>query len=160
MSTSTTEPAAAEAALRAAGLTYRLLRHEPVRSLIEAAQVRGLEPRDVVKTLVVRLSAEDFRLVLVPGDSEIAWPKLRDLLGVSRLSLPDAETAFAVTGYRRGTITPFGAQPSWPVIADQRLAGRTISLGAGEPNATVILSADEAIQALGAQWADITNTPG
>jgi hypothetical protein len=30
------------------------------------------------------------------------WPKLRALLGVNRLSMPDADTALAVTGYVRG----------------------------------------------------------
>jgi Aminoacyl-tRNA editing domain len=46
---------------------------------------------DVVKTLVVRCGEDDFLFVLVPGDRVVSWPKLRALLGVSRLSLPDAE---------------------------------------------------------------------
>ena len=49
--------------------------------------------------------------VLVPGDRVIAWPKLRALLGVTRLSMPDADAAKAATGYERGTITPDGALP-------------------------------------------------
>jgi prolyl-tRNA editing enzyme YbaK/EbsC (Cys-tRNA(Pro) deacylase) len=53
--------------------------------------------------------AEDYRFVLVPGDREIAWPKLRALLGVNRISMPNAETAYDVTGYVRWTITPLGA---------------------------------------------------
>ena len=54
-----------------------MTRHGPVRSLAEAAAARGVPPAAVVKTLVVRLTDEDFRLVLVPGDREISWPKLR-----------------------------------------------------------------------------------
>ena len=45
----------------------------------------------------------------VPGDRVISWPKLRALLGVSRLSMPDAEVARQATGYERGTITPLGS---------------------------------------------------
>ena len=66
-----------------------------------------MAPSAVVKTIVVRLADDDYRFVLVPGDREIAWRK-RSLLGVNRLSMPDAETARAVTGYVRGTITPLG----------------------------------------------------
>nr|WP_246355368.1 YbaK/EbsC family protein [Nocardioides ungokensis] len=43
--------------------------------------------------MVVRVSEGDHRFVLVPGDREIAWPKLRALLGVNRLSMPSAEAA-------------------------------------------------------------------
>ncbi len=149
------DAAPAEAALIAAGVPYRVVRHRPVRSLAEAAALRGLSPRDVVKTLVVRRGDDDFLFVLVPGDREIAWPKLRAHLGVNRLSMPDAETAFVATGYRRGTITPFGSRVAWPVIADAGLRGRTISLGAGEPGATVLLDADAALAALGAHVAEI-----
>jgi hypothetical protein len=38
------------------------------------------------------------------------------LLGVSKMKLPDAAEAFAATGYERGTITPIGSEPTWPVI--------------------------------------------
>ncbi len=73
-----------------AGLRYRVIRHGPVRSLAEAAQARGVTPADVIKTLVVRRGDGDFLFVLVPGDRTISWPRLRALLAVSRLSLPDA----------------------------------------------------------------------
>ncbi len=146
-------------ALRAAGeagLAYQLIRHGPVRSLAEAAQARGVEPADVVKTLVVRRGEDDFLFALVPGDRTIAWPKLRTLLGVSRLSLPDAETARQATGYERGTITPFGSARPWPVIADRRIAGRRITLGAGQPGTAISADADDVIAVLAATVADIS----
>ncbi len=144
-------------ALEAAGVPFRLVRHGRVSSLLEAAEARGVEPRDVVKTLVVRRGDDDFLLVLVPGDRTIAWPRLRDLLGVSRMSMPDAATALAATGYERGTITPFGSRPTWPVVADHRLAGREISLGAGAHGVAAVVDADTALQALSATVADITD---
>lgn len=152
--------ARALAALDAAGLAYRLIRHGPVRSLAEAAAARGVEPVDVVKTLVVRRGDGDFLFVLVPGDRTIAWPKLRDLLGVSRLSMPDAATALDATGYERGTITPFGSTTAWPVVADERLLGREITLGGGEHGTAVALDAAAAVAALGATVADVTDPEG
>lgn len=149
----------ATAAADALGLAYRVTRHGPVRSLQEAAAARGVEPAAVVKTLVVRLSDEDFRFVLVPGDREIAWPKLRSLLGVNRVSMPDAATALAVTGYERGTITPLGATTPWPVIADASLDG-TISLGGGAHGVALSLDAAELARALDATVADVTDPLG
>ncbi len=137
------------------GLDYAVTRHGPVRSLEEAARARGVEPRAVVKTLVVRVAEGDYRFVLVPGDREIAWPKLRALLGVNRLSMPSAEVAFRATGYVRGTITPLGSTTAWPVVADAAMTGR-VSLGGGAHGVALTVDADALVAALGASVADVT----
>lgn len=146
-------------ALEASGLDFEITRHGRVGSLAEAAAARGVEPRDIIKTLVVRRGEGDFLFVLVPGDREISWPKLRALLGVNRLSMPDQEGAKEATGYERGTITPFGSTTAWPVIADASLtgeSGRTISLGAGAHGVAATVNAEAALALLNAQIADVT----
>jgi Cys-tRNA(Pro)/Cys-tRNA(Cys) deacylase len=144
-------------AAQALGLSPRVIRHGPVRSLAEAARARGVAPADVVKSLVVRRGEDDFVFVLVPGDRAISWPKLRRLLGVSRLSMPDAKVAKQATGYERGTITPFGSARPWPVIADERVLGRTITLGAGEHGMALAADAGAIVRAPGASVADISD---
>jgi Cys-tRNA(Pro) deacylase len=130
-----------------------------VRSLAEAAAARGLDPSAVVKTIVVRLAEDDYRFVLVPGDREIAWPKLRAVLGVNRVSMPSKEVALDVTGYERGTITPLGSTHPWPVVADSALTGR-ISLGGGAHGVALTLETCELLTALGATVADVTEPAG
>jgi Cys-tRNA(Pro)/Cys-tRNA(Cys) deacylase len=152
-------PAPALEAAGAAGLPHRVIRHGPVSSLAQAARARGVAPADVARTLVVRRGDADFLFVLVPGDRALSWPKLRRLLGVSRLSLPAAQVARQVTGYERGTITPFGSARPWPVIADERMRGRTITLGAGQHGLALAADADAIVGALNASVADISD-PG
>jgi Cys-tRNA(Pro)/Cys-tRNA(Cys) deacylase len=143
------------------GLTYRLTRHGRVSSLAEAAAARGVEPGAIIKTLVVRRADDDFLFVLVPGDREIAWPKLRALLEVNRLSMPDAAQAKQVTGYERGTITPLGSLTAWPVVADLTVPGREVSLGAGAHGVALTVDGTALVEALGAQVADVTDAlPG
>ena len=144
------------AAAETLGLPVTQTRHGPVRSLAEAAAARGVEPAAVVKTLVVRVTDDDYRFVLVPGDREIAWPKLRALLGVNRLSMPSADVALAVTGYVRGTITPLGSTHAWPVIADERITG-TISIGGGDHGVGITVDAQALNKALNATVADVTD---
>lgn len=147
------------AAAQTLGLSFEVTRHGPVRSLEEAAAARSLPPRALVKTIVVRVSADDYRFVLVPGGREIAWPRLRALLGVNRLSLPDAETARSVTGYVRGTITPLGSTTPWPVVADSSLSGR-VSIGGGAHGVALTLDAADLVAALDATVADVTDPAG
>jgi Cys-tRNA(Pro) deacylase len=144
------------AAARALGLEFTVTRHGPVRSLAEAAAARGVAPSAVIKTMVVRITDDDYRFVLVPGDREIAWPKLRSLLGVSRLSMPDAQTAHRATGYERGTITPLGSTHAWPVVADERVAG-TVSLGGGAHGVALSVDGTALTTALNATVADVTD---
>jgi Cys-tRNA(Pro) deacylase len=143
----------------ALGLAYAVTRHGSVRSLDEAAQARGLQPHQVLKTLVVRVSEGEHRFVLVPGDREIAWPKLRALLGVNRLSMPSAEEAREVTGYERGTITPLGSARELPVIADASIQG-VVSIGGGAHGVALTVSAADLVTALEARVADVTDPVG
>ena len=143
-------------AVAAAGIAYKVTRHGRVGSLEEAAAARGIEPRQLVKTLVVRRADDDFLFVLVPGDRTISWPKLRALLGVSRLSMPDASVALEATGYERGTITPFGSTNAWPVIVDDRVTG-TISVGGGAHGVGLTVDAADLVRVLEAQVADVSD---
>jgi Cys-tRNA(Pro) deacylase len=144
------------AAIEAAGIPYDVTRHGQVSSLAEAAALRGVEPRQIVKTLVVRRADDDFVLVLVPGDRTFSWPKLRAVLGTSRLSMPDPAGAQAATGYERGTITPFGSTTAWPVIVDASIVGR-VSLGGGAHGVAITVDIDDAVRVLGAQVTDISD---
>jgi Cys-tRNA(Pro)/Cys-tRNA(Cys) deacylase len=151
--------ARALAAAEELGLAHEVTRHGPVRSLEEAAAARGVEPHQLVKTMVVRVSEGEHLFVLVPGDREIAWPKLRALLGVNRLTMASADTAYDVTGYVRGTITPLGSRTPLRVIADDSLAGR-ISLGGGAHGVALTVDAAALATAVGATVADVTEPAG
>ncbi len=145
----------AVAAAEQLGLAFDLTRHGPVRSLEEAAAARGVAPHQLVKTMVVRVSEGEHVFVLVPGDREIAWPKLRALLGVNRLTMASADEAHDVTGYVRGTITPLGSRTTLRVVADASVTGR-ISLGGGAPGVALMVEAAELTAALDATVADVT----
>jgi len=124
-----------------------------VSSVEEAAAARGVSVAAVVKSLLVRRGEGDYLLVLIPGDRSISWPKLRGLLGVSRLSMPDADTAFEVTGYKRGTITPLGVD--LPVVLDERVGGH-ITLGSGSPGVAIGMETDDLVAAFLPTVADVT----
>lgn len=146
----------AEEAVVAARIPYTVTEHGPVSSLEEAAAARGLTPDRVLKSIVVRRSEGDYVFVLVPGGRTISWPKLRAKLGVSRLSLPDANAAFEATGYVRGTITPFGSAGAWPVVADASIAGGPVSIGGGVSGRAFTVDFEDLVAVLGAEVADVT----
>lgn len=143
-------------AARSRGLDVEIRERPAANSLAEAAALLGLEPADIVKTLVVKRSDDTFLFALIPGDLAISWPKLRAVVGVNKLRLPDAGVALAATGYERGTIVPLGSTTDWPVYADASIAGRRIAMGAGAHGYSLFVDADALIAAYGATVADIS----
>ncbi len=143
-------------AAAARGLDIEIRARPEAGSLFEAAELLGLQPSDIVKTLVVKRSDDTYLFALVPGGRSISWPKLRAVVGVNKLRLPEPELALAATGYERGTIVPIGSTNDWPVYADETIVGRRIAMGAGAHGHSLFVDADALIAAYGATVADIS----
>ncbi|MET4159357.1 YbaK/EbsC family protein [Agromyces sp. PvR057] len=141
----------------ARGLDVEIIERPAARSLEEAAELLGITPADIVKSLVVKRSDDTYLFALVPGGRKISWPKLRALVGVNKLQLPDASLALAATGYERGTITPLGSTTPWPVYIDESVVGRRVSMGAGEHGRSLFVDADRLIEAFDAVVADLSD---
>jgi Cys-tRNA(Pro) deacylase len=140
----------------ARGIPIEIRARPAAGSLHEAAQLLGISPATIVKTLVVKRHDGTYLFALVPGDRQISWSKLRAVVGVNKLRLPDATVALEATGYERGTITPLGSTTAWPIFADERIVGQ-IALGAGEAGLSAFVDAADLIQKMDVTVADITD---
>ena len=139
------------------GIDHRVVQTRPANSAEESAELQGIELGALLRTIVVRRGADDFLFVLVPSGRRFDWPKLRAHLGVSRLSLPDAEEARAVTGYERGAITPFGSATAWPVLIDATAMERSlVAIGGGVRGVNLHLAPAELARHLGAEVVDVS----
>lgn len=148
---------AALEAIEPLGIPYRVVRTERARSAEESAELQGIPPGALLRTLVVRRAADDHLFVLVPAGRRFDWPKLRAHLGVTRMTMPDAEAAREVTGYERGAITPFGARHALPVIVDAAaLEHATVAIGGGAHGVNLHLSPQDLVAALGATVAEVS----
>lgn len=138
-------------ALTARGIPHRVFRHPgPVASLEQAAVERGQEPGQIIRSIVFRLSAESFVMVLMAGPQQIDWKTLRHYLGEKRLTTASEEEVRRVTGYERGAVAPFGLPHPMRILADASIyAFEEMSIGSGERGVTVILGQDALRRALG-----------
>jgi Cys-tRNA(Pro) deacylase len=148
---------AAIAAVQRLEIEHRVVQTRPAGSAEESAELQGIPLEALLRTLVVRRGEDDYLFVLVPGGRRFDWPKLRAHLGVSRLSMPDAEEARAVTGYERGAITPFGSQRAWPVLMDaSALAQPLVAIGGGARGVNLHLAPADLVEHLGAEVVDVS----
>lgn len=145
----------AEMELTQRGIPFRVFHHSArPESLAAAALERGQNIEQIIRSILFRLGEGRFILVLAPGELQISWRILRQVLGQRRLTLASPDEVLVVTGYPIGTVSPFGLASTIPVLVDQRtLLPVEISLGAGIPLTALILSREAFRQALkDAQW--------
>jgi Cys-tRNA(Pro) deacylase len=144
-------------ALAGSDLPFEVVRTTRAWSAEESAALQGIELGRLLRTIVVRRGAGDYVFVLVPGGREIDWKRLRAHLGVTRLSLPDAEEAKAATGYERGAITPFGSATAWPVVADATIPSLDrVAIGGGAHGVNLHVGGADLVTFLAAAVADVT----
>ena len=137
--------------LKELGIPHRIFKHAgPVKSLEQAANERGQTPEQIIRSILFRLEADVYLMVLAAGPEQIPWKVLRRVLQVSRVTMADKDTVQAITGYPIGAVSPFGLPSPLRVLADQRVfIPDEISIGSGVRGTTVILSQPDFQQALG-----------
>ena len=138
-------------ALDAANIPYRFFRHPgQVTSLEQAARERGQDPEQVIRTIVFRITKDEFVMVLVAGPAQVSWPALRAYLGKSRLTMADQSEILSTTGYPIGAVSPLGLPHPMRTLVDRSvLQDGEISIGSGVRHTTVILRGYDLMKALG-----------
>ena len=89
-------------------------------------------------------------MVLVAGPDQIDWRKLRQLVKRSRVRMATEEEVLEVTGYRVGTVSPFGMKNQVKVLIDASvLEEEEVSIGSGVRSTAIILKTEDLRHALG-----------
>ena len=144
----------ATAALAAAGVPFvaHPYSHDPAAASygLEAAEVLGVDPARVFKTLMVDV---DGRLAVgvVPVSGNLDLKAMAAALGGKKAAMADPAAAERRTGYVLGGISPLGQrQPSPTVLDDSALGLDTILVSGGRRGLDIELSPAELIRLTGA----------
>jgi Cys-tRNA(Pro) deacylase len=140
----------ASIALEKLMIPHRIFRHEkPVMSFEQAASDRGQRPEQVVRSILFQIRPDEFLMVLMAGPAQIDWKKLRQFVKRSRIRMATEEEVLEMTGYRVGTVSPFGLPRPLRVLIDSSvLQEEEVSIGSGVRNTAIILKSADLHQAL------------
>lgn len=145
-----TDQPPASLALEKLNIPHQVFRHEsPVNSFEQAASDRNQKPEQVVRSILFQIRPEEFLMVLVAGPSQVDWKKLRQLVKRSRVRMATEDEVLEVTGYRIGTVSPFGLKNQVRVLIDSSvLKEEEVSLGSGVRNTAIIMKSADLRRAL------------
>jgi Cys-tRNA(Pro)/Cys-tRNA(Cys) deacylase len=112
----------ATVALTAAGVSFsqHTYEHDPTaRSFgLEAAQVLGLPPEQVFKTLLVDTGTA-LAVAVVPVAGRLDLKAMAAALGAKRVTMADPVAAQRSSGYVLGGISPIGQKRALPTVVDE-----------------------------------------
>ena len=140
----------ASLALDTMGIDHQLFLHEGIVSSFEqAARERGQRPGQIVRSILFQVRPGEFVMVLIAGPEQVDWKKLRQIVKRSRIRMATEEEVFEVTGYRIGTVSPFGMKNQTRVLIDASvLKEEEVSIGSGVRNTAIILKSADLRRAL------------
>lgn len=146
-----TDQPPASIALEGLHIPHRVFVHKkPVTSLEQAAADRNQRPGQVVRSILFQVRPQEYLMVLVAGPDQVDWRKLRQLVKRSRLRMASEAEVLEVTGYRVGTVSPFGLRTQVRVLVDASvLREEEISLGSGVRGAAILMKSGDLLRALG-----------
>ncbi len=131
--------------------------HDPKASSygLEAAEVLGLDPTQVLKTL---LADVDGRLVvgIVPVAGQLDLKALAAAVGGKRATMADPAAAERATGYVVGGISPIGQKRAHPTVLDtSALEHDTVYVSGGRRGLDLGLSPADLVRVTAARTAAI-----
>lgn len=146
--------------LSAAGIAYSTKEYEYDESDlsgVHAAEVLGLDPDTVFKTLVLKGDRTGHFVCVVPVAAEVDLKKAAAVTGNKKCDLIPVKELLPLTGYIRGGCSPVGMKKQLPTFIDETATlCEVISVSAGQRGVQVILSPDELLRYVKAEYADLT----
>jgi Cys-tRNA(Pro) deacylase len=141
----------ASIALDQLNIPHQVFQHKnSINSLEQAASERNQRPEQVVRSILFQIRPEEFLMVLVAGPDQVDWRKLRQLVKRSRVRMATEEEVLEITGYRVGTVSPFGLRNPVKVLIDQSvLKEEEVSLGSGVRGVAIVMKSADIRRALG-----------
>lgn len=123
-----------------------VLRHAPVFTSQEAAQVRGTSLASGAKALVCK--ADDrFIMLVMPADRKLDSKRARQTLGIKSLRFATREEVLQITTLLPGSIPPFGQLFGLETFCDEALAHEPkINFNAGDHAISISIAYDDYIR--------------
>ena len=128
---------------------YEYLEHG---GALHSAEVLGLDPFTVVKTLVMQDQDARPLIVLMHGDCKVSTKNLARQIGAKSVEPCKPEVANRHTGYLVGGTSPFATRKAMPVYIERSiLALPRIAINGGRRGFLVQIEPQVCVQLLGAQ---------
>ena len=146
--------------LKQAGIEFETSSYEVDESDlsgVHAAQMLGIDPDCMFKTLVTRSDKRNLYVFCIPVAQELDMKKCAAAVGEKKVEMIHVKELLGLTGYIRGGCSPVGMKKKYPTIFDEtaQLFDR-IYVSAGQRGVQMIVDPMKLAEYVGADFADVS----
>jgi len=125
---------------------------------VEAAQVMGVSPEQVYKTIVITREKKKPVLAVIPGPRTVDLKRLAVFLAEKKVTLPTEREAEALTGLQAGGISPLALiNKGFQVVIDSAAQGvEKIYISGGQRGLDIQLSVTDLAKLTNARFGEIS----
>ena len=128
-------------------IPFDVLKHEPVLTSEQAAEVRGTSLESGAKALICKAN-NDYVMVVMPANLRLASKSIRKLMKWKKLRFASADEVMEKTGLLTGSIPPFGSLFGLATFCDARLVEQPkINFNAGDRSISVSMKSSDYLTA-------------
>jgi Ala-tRNA(Pro) deacylase len=130
------------------GATYRVIEHEPEGVTEAVSRLRGHDPRQAAKCIVVMVKVGKkvtrYAAAVIPGDKRVNFNKMKALFNGTYAAFASRELAEELAGTAVGTIPPFSFDERLELFVDPELLQHSeVFFNAARLDRTIALSTDD-----------------
>lgn len=146
--------------LETAGISYECSAYEVDEddlSGTHAADLLGIDPDCMFKTLVCRDDKGGYEVFCIPVADELDLKKCAVAAGVKRVEMIHVKELLPLTGYIRGGCSPVGMKKKFPTyIHETAIVFDEIYVSAGQRGLQIRVNPEQLAEYVGAPFSDLT----
>lgn len=124
---------------------------------VVVADLLGLDPALVFKTLVTQAKSGDYYVFMIPVAEELDLKKAADAVGEKAIAMIKSKELLGLTGYVHGGCSPIGMKKQFPTVIDETaILFDTIVFSAGKIGLQIETSLDSLEEAIPLETAELT----
>lgn len=146
--------------LKQAGIAFETSEYEVDESDlsgVHAAQMLGIDPDQMFKTLVTKGEKNGVHVFCIPVELELDLKKCANAAGEKKIEMIHVKDLLGLTGYIRGGCSPIGMKKKFPTTIDETaMLFEKIYVSAGQRGVQVILDPRDLAHMIGADFREVT----
>ncbi len=143
-----------------AGIPYKPIEYEVDENNLggeHVAELIGMPPEQVFKTLVARGEKKGYVVFCIPVNTELDLKKAAAVIGDKKLELLPVKELLPVTGYIRGGCSPIGMKKKFPAYMDETaILFEEITVSAGVRGCQLCIPREKLVEYIDAALSAVT----
>ncbi|MFT3747653.1 MAG: Cys-tRNA(Pro) deacylase [Agriterribacter sp.] len=126
------------------------------QSAVNVAEVIGIAPEKIYKTLVLKGQQDPYIVAVIPGNANLDLKKIAKASGNKHCEMLPVKDLQSITGYIRGGCSPIGMRKQFPTFIEElSTLEDVIVISAGKKGLQIVIAPADLAKAIDVSFTDL-----